>query len=174
MPMVVDRHTPSASLGDVAGETAGGAYAHSTGPTDRPVWPALLDGARGKCPKCHKGHMFRAYLKVADSCEACGQELHHHRADDAPPYFTIFISGHVIIPLMIVMEKFWAPALWLHMAIWIPLTIAVCMALLPPVKGALVALQWALRMHGFAAEHEAPDSGLPWPEDVRQHLDSAD
>ena len=50
-------------------------------------------------------------LKVADSCDACGEELHHHRADDAPPYFTMFIVGHIVIPLVLVVEKLWAPAL---------------------------------------------------------------
>ncbi len=120
----------------------------------RRVWPAMVRGALGKCPNCGEGRIFRAYLKVVESCAHCGQELHHHRADDAPPYFTIFISGHVIIPLMILVERYWAPAIWIHMAMWLPLTLFTCMALLPPIKGALVGLQWALRMHGFAGDDD--------------------
>lgn len=117
--------------------------------TDRRLGPAMLRGLRHRCPRCGEGALFSGYLKVVDACPSCGQELHHHRADDAPPYFTIFISGHIIVPLMIVMERLWAPALWIHMAVWLPVTLIMCMALLPPIKGALVGLQWAFRMHGF-------------------------
>lgn len=127
----------------------------------RPLWPAMMKGLRHRCPRCGKGALFSAYLKVVDSCENCGQELHHHRADDAPPYFTIFVSGHIIIPLMILVERIWEPALWIHMAVWLPLTLIMCMALLPPIKGALVGLQWAFRMHGFEYDEEPTDaSGL--------------
>ena len=101
------------------------------------------------CPACGKGRMFGKYLKVADSCNLCGEELHHHRADDAPPYFTMFIVGHVVIPLVLVVEKLWAPALPVHFALWTAVTLALTFALMPAVKGAVVGLQWALRMHGF-------------------------
>ena len=84
--------------------------------------------------------MFRAFLKVADTCGHCGEELHHHQADDAPPYFTIFIVGHIVVPLVLLVEK-----------------LIYALLFLPPVKGALVAYQWALRMHGF--EHAGRGSG---------------
>ena len=115
----------------------------------RPVWAAMWRGLRGACPKCGHGKLFASFLKVNESCPACGEELHHHRADDAPPYFTIFIAGHILVPLVLGVERLWTPALWVHMALWLPVTLALCLALLPPVKGALVGLQWALRMHGF-------------------------
>jgi uncharacterized protein (DUF983 family) len=93
--------------------------------------------------------MFRKYLKVADNCENCGEALHYHEADDAPPYFTIFIVGHIIVPLVLVVERLYRPEMWVHMAIWLPLTLALSLALLPVTKGAVVAAQWAKRMHGF-------------------------
>ncbi|MFM8746083.1 MAG: DUF983 domain-containing protein [Aestuariivirga sp.] len=103
------------------------------------------------CPACGKGRMFRAYLKVADNCPRCGEELHHHRADDAPPYFTMFIVGHIVVPLVLVVEKLWRPDLSVHFMIWTAVTLALTFALMPAVKGAIVGLQWALRMHGFDA-----------------------
>jgi uncharacterized protein (DUF983 family) len=115
----------------------------------RPIFGSLLRGAMLRCPACGKGAMFRRYLKVADACPACGEELHHHRADDAPAYFTIVIVGHVVVSLVLVVEMAYRPALWVHMALWLPLTVALTLLLLPCVKGALVGLQWALRMHGF-------------------------
>lgn len=115
----------------------------------RAVGPAMLRGMRCRCPACREGSVFKAYLKVADACETCGEELHHHRADDAPPYFTVFILGHILIPLVLAVEVAFMPAMWIHMAMWIPLSIILTLAILPPVKGALVGLQWALYMHGF-------------------------
>ena len=94
--------------------------------------------------------MFASYLKVNDCCPACGEELHHHRADDAPPYFTIFIVAHIIGAMMLWVEQHNdALDLWIHMAVWPALTMAMLLWLLPRVKGALVGYQWALRMHGF-------------------------
>ena len=131
--------------------------ARSTG--ERSVLLSLLRGARLSCPACGKGAMFRRYLKVADSCPACGEALHHHRADDAPPYFTIVIVGHVVVGLMLAVEMAYRPPLWLHAAIWLPLTLLLALLLLPPIKGALVGLQWALLMHGF--DPDAKDDVVP-------------
>ena len=61
----------------------------------RDQWLSVKRGFAGKCPHCGEGRIFRAYLKVSDACEACGEELHHQRADDAPPYMTIFVVGHI-------------------------------------------------------------------------------
>jgi uncharacterized protein (DUF983 family) len=86
---------------------------------------------------------------VADTCPHCGEELHHHRADDAPPYFTIVIVGHIVVGLVLAVEMAYRPPLWLHAALWLPLTVVLTLLILPSVKGALIALQWALLMHGF-------------------------
>jgi uncharacterized protein (DUF983 family) len=122
----------------------------------RDVWSAMLRGWRGRCPNCGEGRMFRAYLKVADHCPACGEVLHHHRADDAPSYFVILIVGHIIVPIALAVETAYAPPYWLHMALWMPATMGLSLCLLQPVKGTLVGLQWALRMHGFNPSQ--PDS----------------
>jgi uncharacterized protein (DUF983 family) len=116
---------------------------------ERNVWQAMWRGARGRCPSCGEGRLFGRYLKVADECPHCREALHHQRADDAPPYFTIVVAGHVIVPLLLASEVAFKPALWVHMLIWMPATIVLCLALLPIIKGAIVGLQWALYMHGF-------------------------
>lgn len=129
-------------------------------PVERPLFRAMSRGFLGRCPECGRGRIFRAFLKVADRCPDCGTELHHHRADDAPPYFVILIVGHVVVPMVLSLEVAMHPPLWVHMALWIPLTLGLAMALLPRVKGAIVGLQWAFRMHGFsdgdAADRLAP------------------
>ncbi|HVY42105.1 MAG TPA: DUF983 domain-containing protein [Hyphomicrobiaceae bacterium] len=129
--------------------------------TARSVQQAMWRGAAERCPACGVGHLFRAYLKVVDRCPNCGEELHHHRADDAPPYFTILIVGHVVIAGVLWLEEVFAPAAWVQAAVWIPLTFLLTLALLPRIKGALVGLQWALRMHGFGGVAEGPQEPLP-------------
>ncbi len=117
--------------------------------TDRPWLQAMARGLAGRCPHCGTGALFRAYLKVNERCPHCAEELHHHRADDAPPYFVILIAGHLVVGTALTIEATYSPPLWIQMIGWPLLALVVCLALLPPVKGALVGLQWALRMHGF-------------------------
>jgi uncharacterized protein (DUF983 family) len=113
--------------------------------------PAMKRGFLGHCPACDKGRLFRRFLKVVDHCEACGTEFHHHRADDLPPYVVIFIVGHLIGYGILMTETKLEMPLWIHLAIWPALTLILCLALLQPVKGAVVGLQYALGMHGFGA-----------------------
>ena len=124
----------------------------------RALWPALLRGLRGRCPNCGRGQIFRAYLKVADRCSVCHEAFHHHRADDAPAYFVILIVGHMVVPVALAIELAYRPPYWIQLAVWLPVTLALALLLLQPVKGAIVALQWAYRMHGFdpKAESDAP------------------
>src|SRR5437870_280028 len=129
----------------------------------RSIATAMRRGATLRCPACGERSLYRAYLKVADNCPACAEELHHHRADDAPPYFTILIVGHLIVAGVMFTEEYFHPDYWLHIAMWFPLTIGLSLWLLPRVKGALVGLQWALRMHGFAGPG-AFDPAAPPPD----------
>lgn len=120
-------------------------------PPEVPVQQAMLRGFCSRCPACGKGHMFRAFLKVADRCEACGEELHHQRADDFPAYCVILLVGHIIVPLVLFTETHFAPPYAVHLALWLPSIVGLSIGLIQPVKGAIVGLQWALGMHGFEA-----------------------
>jgi uncharacterized protein (DUF983 family) len=127
----------------------------------RDWWLAMKRGMRLRCPNCGEGKMFRAYLKPNDACSHCGEELHHHRADDAPPYVTIVIVGHIVVAAMLLVEEhFPGQPVWLHMIGWTSLSLVLCLALLPPVKGALIGLQWALRMHGFGTAIASRNPGM--------------
>ncbi len=121
----------------------------------------LLRGMRGRCPACGEGKLFRAFVKVADHCSECGEDFHHHRADDFPAYLTIFLVGHLVIPIAMYVEIAFQPSYWLHAAIWAPLVIVLSVGLLQPIKGTIVALQWLMGMHGFAAAKQARANGLP-------------
>ncbi len=131
---------------------------HFGGRPERPLWDSLKRGWLGRCPDCGEGHVFRKYLSVKHECETCGLDFSGHQADDAPPYFTIVIVGHLVVPLMISYELAFKPSLAVVLSLGIALTIISALLLLPRIKGALIGLQWAKYMHGFddTADADAP------------------
>lgn len=114
----------------------------------------MLRGAAQKCPACGSGRLYSSYLKVNEQCPSCSEELHHQRADDAPPYFTMLIVGHVVVALVLLVEDMFAPPTWVHAALWAPTILILSLWLLPRIKGALIGLQWAWRMHGFSGTED--------------------
>jgi len=124
----------------------------------RDVWTAMKRGFRGRCPRCGEGKLFRAYLKVADKCSVCELDFTPHRADDLPAYLVIVIVGHIVVPTVLWVETDYSPPVWLQLSIYLPLTLILSLVLLQPVKGTVVGLQWALRMHGF---DDNPPDGVP-------------
>ncbi|MGL4324598.1 MAG: DUF983 domain-containing protein [Beijerinckiaceae bacterium] len=122
----------------------------------RPVWPAMKRGFFGRCPHCGDGRIFGKFLKVQPECTACGTAFHHHRADDMPPYIVMFLVGHIVVGGLVMAETEANWPTWVHVALWPTLGLVLGLALLQPVKGAIIALQWALRMHGFSSAPEQP------------------
>ncbi len=120
----------------------------------RPVWRSMGRGFIKRCPRCGEGKLFAGYIKVADTCGHCGLDLSAQRADDAPPYFTMLIVGHIVVPLMWAWERFYSPPAALQMAVWLPVIALLSLWLLPRVKGATIGLQWAMKMHGFGNNPE--------------------
>jgi uncharacterized protein (DUF983 family) len=110
---------------------------------------AVMRGLMGRCPNCGRGQMFSRFLKVADRCPACGEEFFHQRADDFPAYLVILLVGHIVVALELFVETEYAPAIWLQIAVWVPVTIGLALGLIQPIKGAVIAMQWFGGMHGF-------------------------
>jgi len=128
---------------------------------ERALMPSIGRGMRGTCPACGTGHLFRAFLKPVDECSACGEEMHHHRADDLPAYLVIFVVGHVLMTGYMLTDAVYPLSAWVHLAIWIPLSVLAALLTIQPIKGGVIGLQWAYRMHGFGGETEedAADQG---------------
>lgn len=126
---------------------------------ERRSWiSAIGRGFRKRCPECGRGQLFASYSKTFESCDQCGLELSGHRADDAPPYVTILIVGHIVIPVALAVRQMLEPPLWAQFAVWTPIIVLATFWLLPLSKGALIGVQWANRMHGFAGPGADPDA----------------
>lgn len=117
--------------------------------TDRPMRPAMIRGWKRRCPNCGKGRMLSGYLKVRDTCTECNEALHHHRADDGPAYLTILIVGHLMAPTILYVFTTYRPAPIVLASTFTLGCVALSLYLLPRLKGVVVAIQWAKRMHGF-------------------------
>ncbi|MET7241931.1 DUF983 domain-containing protein [Methylobacterium sp. EM32] len=132
-----------------------------------PSWAlAMWRGFRNRCPHCGEGRLFGRFLKVRETCEACGTELHHHRADDLPPYLVIFVVGHLAGIGILETEMRLDVPLWFQMTFWPGLALIASLALLQPTKGAVVGLQYALGMHGFSAIRRAQARAKDGPAEV--------
>ncbi|MCH2096357.1 MAG: DUF983 domain-containing protein [Rhodobacteraceae bacterium] len=111
--------------------------------------PALWRGWRQKCPNCGDARLFDGFLNVRKTCPVCQEPLHHHKADDGPAYLTILIVGHIMAPLLLMVFETWRPHPLTLFTTFAVGCIALSLYLLPRLKGAIVAYQWARGMYGF-------------------------
>ena len=116
----------------------------------RAVWPSVARGWRRRCPKCGNGQLLKSYLKVNNACPVCREEFYHHRADDGPAYLTILLVGHLMAPLLHISFVQFRPDPLTLFTIFAVGCVGLSLYLLPRLKGAIVAYQWAKRMYGFA------------------------
>lgn len=108
----------------------------------------VATGLRGRCPRCGEGKVFAGFLSIAPSCAACGLDLSFADSADGPAVFVILIVGFVIAGAALLVEVAYSPPIWLHLVLWIPLVLVLCLGMLRPLKGVLIALQY----HHKAAE----------------------
>lgn len=122
-----------------------------------PPWPvpplatALGRGLLGRCPACGRTRLFAGFLRVVRECASCHAPLGTAHADDAPPYFVILITGHIVIPAMLIMQKLDDPSILELTAIFVPLTLVLAIGLLRPVKGGVLAVLVSMGLLGDSA-----------------------
>ena len=108
----------------------------------------FVAGRAGRCPQCGKGRLFRGFLAVRPRCEARGLDFAFADAGDGPAVFVILLAGFVVVGAALLVEMRYAPPLWLHAMLWVPLVLIVTLGPLRLIKGLLIALQF----HHGAAE----------------------
>ncbi|KPP80809.1 MAG: protein of unknown function DUF983 [Oceanicaulis sp. HLUCCA04] len=114
----------------------------------------VIAGISGRCPRCGEGRLFSGFLKFADTCESCELDISGEDAGDGPAVFIILIVGFIVVPLALALELAVTPPLWLHVVLWLPLALGLCVALLRPFRGIMFALQW----HHSAREARLDDT----------------
>jgi uncharacterized protein (DUF983 family) len=112
------------------------------GEADRVSVSPVAAGLGGRCPRCGKGPLFRGFIALAPRCSACGLDYAFADSGDGPAVFIALIGGFIVLGAALWTEIVYEPPLWLHMVLFLPLTIIVCLGLLRPFKGVLIALQY--------------------------------
>lgn len=125
-------------------------------------WQAVTRGATFRCPRCGDAHLFARFQKPVDECPSCGQDWTKQRADDFPAYVSMFVTGHLLAPIMIYLGRDTDLSVGAILAILMPLALIFMIALLQPAKGAIIAVQWWFGMHGFKKERRE-DGGATTP-----------
>lgn len=119
---------------------------------------AFSNGIRGRCPRCGEGLLFEGFLKIAPQCEFCQLDFSREDAGDGPAVFIMFIVGAILVPMALVLEIVAAPPIWLHMLLWMPLSLVLCLILLRPFKGGMFALQYHHDAREARLDEDDPDS----------------
>ncbi len=124
-------------------------------PSDRrALLPALKNGLRCRCPKCGEGKLFSSYAKSVEVCDTCDEEIFHHRADDLPAYLNLAITGHIVVGMYLLTDRYYDMSPWVEVSLWAALAVIMTVLILQPIKGWVIGLQWANRMHGFGGNGE--------------------
>jgi uncharacterized protein (DUF983 family) len=107
-----------------------------------PPISAVSTGLSGRCPRCGEGHMFQGFLSLAPRCEACGLDYAFADAGDGPAVFVTLIAGFLVLGIALAVDVEYEPPIWVYLVFFLPLTLLVCLGLLRPLKGLLVASQY--------------------------------
>jgi len=110
---------------------------------NKSIATGILRGLACHCPTCGRGRLFSGFLKVRAPCEVCGADNTIFPSDDFPPYLTVLLVGHILVPLVLIVDRTFDPASWIELSLWLPLAVILSLVLLPRMKGATVGLCWA-------------------------------
>jgi uncharacterized protein (DUF983 family) len=99
-------------------------------------------GLAGRCPRCGEGRLFEGFLNLAPRCDVCGLDLKFADSGDGPAVFVMLVAGFIVVGAALFVEVRYEPPIWIHILIFLPLTLIVCIGMLRPFKGVLVALQY--------------------------------
>lgn len=102
----------------------------------------FISGLKGACPLCGQGNIFAGFLALSPRCGHCGLDFSFADSGDGPAVFVTLIGGFLVLGAAFWTELRYEPPLWVHLVIFLPLTLLVCLCLLRPLKGLLIALQY--------------------------------
>lgn len=115
---------------------------------DRALYPPqepFATGLRGRCPRCGEGRLFDGFLTLAPGCKACGLDYGFADSADGPAFFIVTAVGFIVAGSALLVEIAYSPPIWVHVVLWGPLVLVLCLGMLTPLKGVMVALQFANR-----------------------------
>ncbi|MEK9755104.1 MAG: DUF983 domain-containing protein [Rhodospirillaceae bacterium] len=129
-------------------------------PDQGTAFRAIGRGFLKRCPSCGAAPIYAKFLKQVETCPNCAAALGDIRADDFPPYLTIVVVGHIVVPAILMVEKYFSPPTWVHTVTWLPVTLALILWFLPRLKGCAIGLMWHLGLKGDERQGTHEKDGL--------------
>src|SRR3546814_14528918 len=77
---------------------------------------------RSLCPECGAKSLFVGAASFAPRCRACGLDFQRYNVGDGPAAFLTLIIGALLIAAALSIDSLFAPPLWVHVVLWIPVT----------------------------------------------------
>ena len=114
----------------------------AVGVSAAPITTPLKAAIRGRCPRCGQGRLFQGFLKVRPACEACGLDFTRIQTGDGPATFIMQIAGFIVGFSALFVEIRFHPPMWVHLIVWLPLVVALSLALMRPGRGLMIGLQY--------------------------------
>jgi uncharacterized protein (DUF983 family) len=109
---------------------------------DYPTISPFSTGLAGRCPRCGDGKLFSGFLDLAPRCEVCGLDYGFADSGDGPAVLVTLFAGFIVLGAALATQIVYEPPIWIHLAIFLPLTLVVCLGMLRPLKGFLIASQY--------------------------------
>jgi uncharacterized protein (DUF983 family) len=106
-----------------------------------PIWP-ISTGLAGRCPRCGDGRLFSGFIDLAPRCDVCGLDYGFADSGDGPAVFVSLFAGFTVLGIALWTQIAYEPPIWIHLLIFLPLTLIVCLGMLRPLKGFLIASQY--------------------------------
>lgn len=102
----------------------------------------FMAGLKCTCPRCGEGKLFKGYLVPAAHCDKCGLDYSFIDSGDGPAILIMFVAGTIVVALWAIVETMFHLSVFVHLMLWIPTTIVLCVLLLRPFKATMIALQY--------------------------------
>ncbi|USI71824.1 DUF983 domain-containing protein [Sphingomonas morindae] len=112
-------------------------------------------GLKGLCPRCGAPTLFSGLIAFAPRCAACGLDFTAFNVGDGPAAFLTLIVGTLVCIGAIALELTAHPPFWVHVLIWVPVTLGLVLVLLRVAKAMLLASEYRNRAgEGRLAERD--------------------
>jgi len=116
--------------------------AHSQDSAIYPELSSVKTGLAGRCPRCGEGKLYQSMLKPVERCAICGLDMQFAEEGDGPAVLVILLLGGVIAGMALTVETVFHPPIWLHLVLWLPVTVALAIFALRAMKGVMIASQY--------------------------------
>jgi len=120
--------------------------------------PAIGEAALfGMCPRCGARSLFAGLIAFAGRCRDCGLDYGKFNVGDGPAAFLTFLVGGLVVGLAMWLQLAVEPAWWVHVILWLPLTLGGVIGGLRLTKAWLLITEYRRNAHEHQHHSQEPE-----------------